>query len=224
MLFLRRGKFACQSYLALLINFIQSYFLLKQLNIDQKSVLTHLLKATVDYIMYALFNSQHTARQIIKIIVIRNQSNVQRSIKNPRSITTIHKCETNMFHSNEHSSLSQLINPCEQYSNQTSSQSYYCHAVTTSSVYAHSIHQPKGSSSVWKRTFRMQSEDYNVCFIIYLSQQNQSMKNQIKELIKSLNKILNGNQKPKGNSFTTAPPNNEQQLIKIHTSTSNKVK
>ncbi|CAL6109163.1 Hypothetical_protein [Hexamita inflata] len=34
------------------------------------------------------------------------------------------------------------------------------------------------------------------------SQQNQSKKNQIKELIKSFNKILNGNQKPKGNSFT----------------------
>ncbi|CAL6029841.1 Hypothetical_protein [Hexamita inflata] len=34
------------------------------------------------------------------------------------------------------------------------------------------------------------------------SQQNQSKKNQIKELVKSFNKILNGNQKPKGNSFT----------------------
>ncbi|CAL6003556.1 Hypothetical_protein [Hexamita inflata] len=34
------------------------------------------------------------------------------------------------------------------------------------------------------------------------SQQNQSKKNQIKELIKSFNKILSGNQKPKGNSFT----------------------
>ncbi|CAL5978879.1 Hypothetical_protein [Hexamita inflata] len=34
------------------------------------------------------------------------------------------------------------------------------------------------------------------------SQQNRSKKNQIKELVKSLNKILNGNQKPKGNSFT----------------------
>ncbi|CAL6068319.1 Reverse_transcriptase (RNA-dependent DNA polymerase) [Hexamita inflata] len=34
------------------------------------------------------------------------------------------------------------------------------------------------------------------------SQLNQSKKNQIKELVKSFNKILNGNQKPKGNSFT----------------------
>ncbi|CAL6024809.1 Hypothetical_protein [Hexamita inflata] len=34
------------------------------------------------------------------------------------------------------------------------------------------------------------------------SKQNQSKKNQIKELVKSFNKILNGNQKPKGNSFT----------------------
>ncbi|CAL5982353.1 Hypothetical_protein [Hexamita inflata] len=34
------------------------------------------------------------------------------------------------------------------------------------------------------------------------SQQNQSKKNQIKELVKSFNKILNGNQKPKRNSFT----------------------
>ncbi|CAL6039071.1 Hypothetical_protein [Hexamita inflata] len=60
------------------------------------------------------------------------------------------------------------------------------------------------------------------------SQQNQSKKNQIKELVKSFNKILNGNQKPKGNSFTGqqnhTPQNNEQQLIKIHTSTSNNVR
>ncbi|CAL6085108.1 Hypothetical_protein [Hexamita inflata] len=34
------------------------------------------------------------------------------------------------------------------------------------------------------------------------SQQNQSKKNYIQELVKSFNKILNGNQKPKGNSFT----------------------
>ncbi|CAL6114739.1 Hypothetical_protein [Hexamita inflata] len=34
------------------------------------------------------------------------------------------------------------------------------------------------------------------------SQQNLSKKNQIKELVKSFNKILNGIQKPKGNSFT----------------------
>ncbi|CAL6052097.1 Hypothetical_protein [Hexamita inflata] len=34
------------------------------------------------------------------------------------------------------------------------------------------------------------------------SQQNQRKKNQIKELIKSFYKILSGNQKPKGNSFT----------------------
>ncbi|CAL6025480.1 Hypothetical_protein [Hexamita inflata] len=34
------------------------------------------------------------------------------------------------------------------------------------------------------------------------SQQNQSKKNQIKELVKSFNKILNGNQKPNKNSFT----------------------
>ncbi|CAL5995957.1 Hypothetical_protein [Hexamita inflata] len=34
------------------------------------------------------------------------------------------------------------------------------------------------------------------------SQQNQSQKNQIKGLVKSFNKILNGNQKPKANSFT----------------------
>ncbi|CAL6065729.1 Hypothetical_protein [Hexamita inflata] len=39
--------------------------------------------------------------------------------------------------------------------------------VTTSSVYAHSIHQPKGSSSVWKRTFRMQSEDQTSQNIVY---------------------------------------------------------
>ncbi|CAL6105689.1 Hypothetical_protein [Hexamita inflata] len=34
------------------------------------------------------------------------------------------------------------------------------------------------------------------------SQQNQSKNNQINELVKSFNIILNGNQKPKGNSFT----------------------
>ncbi|CAL6024831.1 Hypothetical_protein [Hexamita inflata] len=58
------------------------------------------------------------------------------------------------------------------------------------------------------------------------SKQNQSKKNQIKELVKSFNKILNGNQKPKGNSFTGQQnhQNNEQQLIKIHTSTSNNVR
>ncbi|CAL6000665.1 Hypothetical_protein [Hexamita inflata] len=60
-------------------------------------------------------------------------------------------------------------------------------------------------------------------------QQNKSKKNQIKELVKSFNKILNGNKNqkethPLDNRITTAPPNNEQQLIKIHTSTSNNVR
>ncbi|CAL6028615.1 Hypothetical_protein [Hexamita inflata] len=61
------------------------------------------------------------------------------------------------------------------------------------------------------------------------SQQNQNKKNQIKELIKSFNKILwQPKTKRKLNSLdnrtTTASPNNEQQLIKIRTSTLNNVK
>ncbi|CAL6071825.1 Hypothetical_protein [Hexamita inflata] len=61
------------------------------------------------------------------------------------------------------------------------------------------------------------------------SQQNQSKKNQIKELVKSFNKILNGNQKPKGNSFTGQQNHNSSikqraKPIKIHTSTPNNVR
>ncbi|CAL5994508.1 Hypothetical_protein [Hexamita inflata] len=60
-------------------------------------------------------------------------------------------------------------------------------------------------------------------------QQKQSKKNQIKELTKSFNKILvvTKNQKEThslDNRIKTVPPNNEQQLPIIHTSTSNNVR